>query len=131
LRYLPPFEALRSGLEITTINGELMVSCSYELFVQLIRRLIADVQVAESWYLENYPDIADAIGHGVVASAKAHFVQDGYFEGRLPFPITVDEKYYLTNNPDVTDKVRKGAVVSGQQHFNENGYREGRLPFGL
>jgi hypothetical protein len=131
LRYLPPFETLRSEVKITTVKGELMVSCSYELFVQLIRRMIADVPVAEEWYLESYPDIADAVHQGVVATAKAHFVHDGYFEGRLPFPIIIDEKYYLTNNPDVTDQVRKGDVVSGQQHFNENGYREGRLPFGL
>jgi hypothetical protein len=131
LRYLPPFETLRSNVTITTVKGELMVSCSYEIFVQLIRRLIADAQVDEAWYLESYPDIADAIRQGVVASAKVHFVQDGYFEGRLPFEITVDEKYYLANNTDVTDHVRKGDVMSGQQHFNENGYREGRLPFGL
>jgi hypothetical protein len=89
--------------------------------MQLIRRLIADVPVDERWYPESYPDIADAIQQGVVSSAKAHFVQDGYFEGRAPFPITVDEKYYLANNTDVTDQVRKGDVVSGQQHFNENG----------
>jgi hypothetical protein len=49
--------------------------------VQLIRRLIVDVAVAESWYLESYPDIAEAIRQGVVASVTAHFVQDGYFEG--------------------------------------------------
>jgi hypothetical protein len=68
-----------------------MVSCNYEIFVQLIRRLIADVQVDEKWYLESYLDIADATRQGVVASAKVHFVQDGYFEGRQPFAIAVDD----------------------------------------
>jgi hypothetical protein len=78
-----------------------------------------------------YPDIAEAIVQGIVLSSKSHFINDGYFEGRLPFPIQVDERYYLTQNPGVAEHVRKGDLASGQQHFDENGYQEGRLPFGL
>ncbi len=62
---------------------------------------------------------------------RLHFVNDGYFEGRLPFPIHVDERYYLSQNTGVADYVRKGMLESGQQHFDENGYAEGRLPFAL
>ena len=69
--------------------------------------------------------------NGLVQSARAHFVNDGYFEGRMPFPIHVDERYYLSQNKGVADYVRKGMLESGQQHFDENGYAEGRLPFGL
>ena len=85
----------------------------------------------EAGYLERYPDIADAIRRGIVQSHKAHIVNDGYFEGRLPFAIHVDEDYYFAHNPRVADFVASGNLVSGQQHFDENGYREGRLPFGL
>jgi hypothetical protein len=131
LKYLPPFEALRSYLTLTTVKGEMMVSCSYENMVQLLRRLIAGVEVDEAWYLARYPDIAKAISQGRVRSPRLHFVNDGYFEGRLPFPIHVDEPYYLEQNPGVADYVRKGILESGQQHFDENGYAEGRLPFGL
>jgi len=109
----------------------MMVTASYEDILSLIRRLIADAPVDEAWYLESYQDIAEAIGQGIVASAKSHFVNDGYFEGRLPFPIRVDEWYYLSQNPGVAEQVRKGVLASGQQHFDENGYQEGRLPFGL
>jgi hypothetical protein len=131
LKYLPPFELLKSYLTISNIEGELMVSCSYENLVQMLRQMIIGVEVDERWYLERYPDIAEAIQQGLVKSPRLHFVNDGYFEGRLPFPIRVDERYYLAQNTGVGDYVRKGTLESGQQHFDENGYAEGRLPFAL
>ncbi|HEY0183968.1 MAG TPA: hypothetical protein VGC09_14265 [Rhodopila sp.] len=131
MKYLPPFEVLKSYLTISNVKGELMVSCSYENLVQLLRRLIIGVEVDEDWYVKRYPDIADAIKEGLVPSGRQHWVHDGYFEGRLPFPIKVDERYYLAENTGVADYVRKGMLESGQQHFEENGYMEGRLPFGL
>ncbi len=131
MKYLPPFEILKAFLTISNVKGELMVSCTYENMVQLLRRVIIGVEVDEAWYLDRYPDIADAISQGLVQSARLHFVNDGYFEGRMPFPIRVDERYYLAQNAGVSDFVRKGMLVTGQQHFEENGYAEGRLPFGL
>jgi hypothetical protein len=131
VKYLPPFEILKSLLTISNVKGELMVSCSYENLVQMLRRVIIGVEVDERWYLERYPDIADAIEQGTVQSARVHFVNDGYFEGRMPFPIHVDERYYLSENKGVAEYVRKGMLESAQQHFDENGYVEGRLPFGL
>jgi hypothetical protein len=82
VRYLPPFEALKPYLTISTSKGKTTVSCSYKNFVQLIRRAIVDVPVNEPWYLERYPDIAEAIGQGIVLSPKSHFINDGYLVGR-------------------------------------------------
>ena len=131
VKYLPPFEVLKSHLTFSTVDGDLMVSCSYENLVQLVRRLIAGVEVDEKWYLERYQDIAAAMDQGIVSSAQSHFVNDGYFEGRVPFKIKVDERHYLAQNPGIADYVRRGMLESGQQHFDENGYEEGRLPFAL
>ena len=131
MKYLPPFEVLKSYLTISNVKGELMVTCSYESLVQMLRQLIIGVQVDEAWYLERYPDIAEAISQGVVQSPRVHFGNDGYFEGRLPFPIAVDNAWYQAQYPDVADSVRLGAVESPQTHFEEDGYREGRLPFNL
>jgi hypothetical protein len=131
VKYLPPFGTLSADLTISNVNGELMVNCTYDKLVQMLRRLLIGVEVDEKWYLERYPDIADAIHKGAVQSPRLHFVNDGYFEGRMPFPIVVDERYYLVENEGVADYVRKGALESAQQHFDENGYAEGRLPFGL
>lgn len=131
MKYLPPFEQLKSFLTVSNIKGELMVSCTYDNIVEMFRQMIAGIEVDEAWYLERYPDIAAAIRRGDVPSAQWHFVNDGYFEGRMPFQIHVDEHYYLANNAGIAEYVRKGLLESGQQHFEENGYAEGRLPFGL
>ena len=74
---------------------------------------------------------AKVIAEGGLPSGRRHFIDDGYFEGRLPFPIKVDEQWYLAQNPDVAEDVRKGVIASGQAHFDAFGYCEGRLPFPL
>lgn len=129
MRYLPPFDLIRRSVEISTVRGELRVSLSYESFINILRTLLSGVEVDEAWYLEQYEDIAEAVRAGNLASAKQHFLDDGFFEGRLPFPMPVDETWYLERYPDVAECVSKGVVNSGQQHFTEDGYREGRLPF--
>ncbi len=131
MKYLPPFELIRRSIEISTVRGELRVNVSYEDFVKILKTLIQGIEVNEAWYAKTYEDIGGAIKNGVVRSARQHFVDDGYFEGRRPFPIAVDEKWYLTANPDVADSIRHGNVVSAQEHFDKDGYSEGRLPFGM
>jgi hypothetical protein len=131
VKYLPPFELIRRSIEISTVRGELRVNVSYEDFVGILRTLIRGVEVDEAWYARIYEDIGNAVKDGILRSSKQHFIDDGYFEGRLPFPMQVDERWYLTENPDVADSIRKGVVDSAQDHFDRDGYREGRLPFGL
>lgn len=131
MKYLPPFELIRRSIEISTVRGELRVNVSYENFVAILRMMILGIEVNEAWYARTYEDIGSAVQDGVLQSAKQHFVNDGYFEGRLPFPILIDERWYLAENPDVAESVRKGLVDSAQDHFTKDGYREGRLPFGL
>jgi hypothetical protein len=127
--YLPPFETIRAMLPITNEKGTPVVTGTYEEFLELIRALLVSVQVDETWYLNTYPDVAEAIKEGKVATAREHFMYDGYFEGRWPFPIVVNERWYLTQNPGVADYIRAGRLTSAQQHFDHDGYREGRLPF--
>jgi hypothetical protein len=131
VKYLPPFDLIRRMVEVSTVRGELRVSLSYDDFIKIMRMMISGIEVDERWYLQEHEDIAQAIARGEVASAKQHFVDDGYFEGRLPFAMPVDERWYLEHNPDVADSVRRGVVGDGQQHFTEDGYREGRLPYEL
>lgn len=131
MKYLPPFELIRRSIEISTVRGELRVNMAYEDFVKILRTMIAGIEVDEAWYLQTYEDIASAIKAGAVRSAKQHFVDDGYFEGRRPFPMQVDERWYLIENPDVADHIRRGEITSAQEHFEQDGYREGRLPFAM
>jgi hypothetical protein len=131
VRYVPPFDLIRRSVEISTVKGELRVNLSYEEFIRILKMMIAGIEVNDDWYTRTYEDIGKAIKDGAVTSAQQHFVDDGYFEGRLPFPMQVDEKWYLQQNPDVADSVRRGALATAQAHFDEDGYREGRLPFKL
>ena len=131
MKYLPPFDKIRSRMTLATVRGSVTASASYTEFQVLIRTLLAGIEVDEVWYLEQNPDIAEAIKAGIVGSAKQHFVYDGYFEGRRPFPIKVDETFYLAQYPEVAEAIQDGRLESAQQHFDENGYREGRLPYPL
>ena len=96
-----------------------------------MKTLIQGIEVDEDWYVRTYEDIGEAIKQGIVQSARHHFVEDGYFEGRRPFAIAVDERWYLRENPDVAESISTGIVPSAQEHFDKDGYTEGRLPFGL
>lgn len=129
VNYLPPFEGLKSFVNFAAVKGELTVSASYEQFTILIRALLQGIDVDEAWYFSQYPDVAQAVRDGGIGSAKEHFLHNGYFEGRVPFPITVDEVWYLEQNPGVAEYIARGDLDSAQQHFYEFGYREGRKPF--
>ena len=129
MNYLPPFEGIKPFVAFAAVKGELTISATYPQFLVMIRALLQGIQVNEAWYLERYPDVAEGIKAGTVVSAKEHFLNDGYFEGRIPFPIAVDEAWYLEQNPGVADYIARGEIASAQQHFDEHGYMEGRRPF--
>lgn len=128
MKYLPPFEGIKANVAFAAVKGELTITATYAQFTTLIRSLLQVIEVDEVWYLSQYPDVADAIRNGIVTSAQEHFMNDGYFEGRIPFLIEVDEAWYLEQNPGVAEYIARGELESAQQHFNDNGYREGRRP---
>jgi hypothetical protein len=127
--YLPPFNVIKRLVEMSTSKGQLIATVSYENLVMMIKLLLSSVEVNERWYLTQYPDVADAITQGKTPSARQHFIDNGYFEGRLPFPIPVDEDWYKREYPDVAESIRLGSDPSGHAHFVRDGYKEGRLPF--
>jgi hypothetical protein len=94
----------------------------------MIQAFLVGVEVDEEWYLEQNEDVAEGIRAGKIISARQHFLDHGYFEGRAPFPMMVDEAWYLARNADVAEQVRLGAFESGQAHFDAAGYLEGRMP---
>jgi hypothetical protein len=129
VNYVPPFEGIKAFVTFAAVKGELTVSATYSQFTTLIQTLLQGIHVDEEWYLTQNPDVAQAISEGKVPSAREHFLSDGYFEGRVPFPIIVDEVWYLEQNPGVAEFIARGDLDSAQQHFEEHGYREGRRPF--
>ncbi len=128
--YVPPFELLKGLVDVSAVKGELRVTATYKQFVEILKLMLVGIKVDEAWYLKQYEDIAEAIKAGIVQSPQQHFIDDGYFEGRLPGPMVVDEKWYLEAYPDVADGIRAGTLTSAQAHFERDGYKEGRRPFG-
>lgn len=127
-RYVPPFAELLGQFRS---EPDQRLSVSEAELRKILSRLLAGVEVDEAWYLAKYDDVPHGIANGSIQSAGQHFIEHGFFEGRMPHAITVDERWYLTTYPDVAEGVRRGRLQSGQQHFDENGYKEGRLPFKL
>jgi hypothetical protein len=118
-------------LNLTTARGKTRVDMTYEDAQKLIRHLLSAIEVDEAFYLARNADVAEGIRRGTIRSAQEHFVDHGYFEGRMPYPIEVDEQWYLTTHADVAETLRTGAYTSGQEHFDGPGYPEGREPYPL
>jgi hypothetical protein len=129
VRYVPPFEHIKGHLRVSEARGgAIRVKATYEDMLRLIQALLVGIDVDEAWYLQQNEDVAQGIREGKIQSAKQHFLDHGYFEGRAPYRIAVDEAWYLATNADVAEQVRLGTFASGQAHFDAAGYQEGRLP---
>jgi hypothetical protein len=79
----------------------------------------------ENYYLSVYPDVAQAVAAGTIASGYDHYLQYGQYEGRNPSPYWA-ESWYLQENPDVAAAVKTGAVSSGFMHYYLYGQYENR-----
>ena len=128
MKYLVPFKILRNSLKLLSVKGQLKVDMTYEEFMGVTKRLLQAVPIDEVWYRTTYPDVDQAIRTGTYRSARQHFVEHGYFEGRRPFDLEIDEAFYIRTYPDIEESVKKGLVASALDHFIRNGYDEGRTP---
>src|ERR1700691_5088548 len=121
MKYLIPFAILRKEL----MNGS--GGLTDEQVIAAVRRMLPAVTVDETWYLTRYPDVAEAVRTGSRKSAQAHFVEDGYFEGRQPFAHELDEEWYLSTYNDIAQGIEAGEISSALEHYDQHGYHEGRL----
>jgi hypothetical protein len=114
------------GIRSSTLPAEMQIT--REQLTSVIKSVLRGVNVDEVWYRRTYPDVDEAIKAGSYKSAKQHFVEDGYFEGRRPGVAIVDEDWYLSVYKDVAEGVETGEITSCQDHFESHGEAEGRLP---
>lgn len=70
---LPSFVAVRQAM---------LLDVSTETLRRLLVPYIEATPLDEPAYLVRHPDVAAAVGAGQFASARHHYVQTGYFEGR-------------------------------------------------
>jgi hypothetical protein len=129
LRYLPPFSVVKRMVRRPNPGEKTRVYTCLEDLQAVIRTLLTVVEVDEVFYLERNADVAKGIEEGVIRSAQDHFVNHGYFEGRMPYPIWIDEPWYLTTHADFAKTVAEGTYATAQDHFDGPGYAEGRAPY--
>jgi len=78
--------------EIVSMLGVDLISATQPLLVEpsilldVLRLCLRGVTVDEQRYCRAYPDVATAIAEGSVDSARAHYIEHGFFEGREPVP---------------------------------------------
>jgi hypothetical protein len=128
VKYLPPFDIVMGLLVFFEIKGEQYAVISKADLVKLIKLFLAGAAIDEEWYQHHYKDIRSAIASGGFPSARLHFINHGYFEGRLAFPHKVNEASYIARYPDIANGIAGGIIKSATQHYVEYGYKEGRTP---
>jgi hypothetical protein len=109
-------------------DGGADVKLPKDVFDRLLRAALAGSHFDEEWYLKANPDVAAAVRARKVESGHTHYINTGYFEGRLPYEIDVDEEYYFEKNDDVKRAARARKLRSAKEHWYSNGIKEGRDP---
>jgi hypothetical protein len=126
--YIMPYKRAMRELGLDPLAVPDTISLSRENLTWLFKILLRGVDVDEEWYRSAYPDVDAAIKGGAYKSAKHHFVENGYFEGRRPGKVVVNQDWYKQAYPDIADGVEFGEINSCQEHFDQHGEAEGRLP---
>jgi GT2 family glycosyltransferase/glycosyltransferase involved in cell wall biosynthesis len=79
------------------------------------------------WYLDRYPDVAEAIARGEWLCALHHYLYNPSPTWFDPLP-DFSEAYYLARYPDLVPVIEAGSFRNGYQHFMRHGVREFRSP---
>lgn len=128
--YLPHIDLLLQALRINRerLNSKSKIAIDAKLLRGLIQAAVARMPFSEEFYLNAYPDIAEAHAGGTISDPHQHFVEVGFLEGRFGAPPPVDETYYTSLYKDVAQAITRGDIQSGQEHYLRQGAAEGRVP---
>ena len=128
--YLPHIDLLLQALRINRerLSSKSKVAIDAKLLRGLIQASVARAPFSDEFYLQTYPDIAEAHAAGTIPDLHRHYVEAGFFEGRLGTPPPVDEAFYTTYYKDVGQAVTRGDIASATEHYLRQGAAEGRIP---
>ena len=128
--YLRHIELLLQALRINRarLNSKSKIAIDAKLLRGLIQAAVARVPFSDEFYLRTYPDIAEAHAAGTIPDVHRHYVEAGFFEGRLGTPPPVDEAFYMSYYKDVGLAVTRGDIPSATEHYLRQGAAEGRIP---
>jgi hypothetical protein len=83
---IPSYREITEVLGFDLVSASNPVSVDPQALLELVGRFIRQIDVDEAGYRREYPDVAQAIERGEIVSARDHFLEFGYFEGRDPTP---------------------------------------------
>jgi len=128
--YLPHVDLLAQAMRVTRerLNSRSKVAIEARLLRQILQAVVSHMPFSEEFYRTTYADLGAAAAGGQISDLHRHFVETGYFEGRLGAPTEVDEAFYLGLYPDIALAIQRGEVGSAQEHYLRSGAAEGRVP---
>ncbi|MEO0818762.1 MAG: hypothetical protein AAFX86_15850 [Pseudomonadota bacterium] len=103
------------------------ISMSREDLLGIFSSIAEAYPFDEDFYLEAYPDVKNAIEAGAAPSARDHYINSGFIEGRVGSPELFNAEVYRQNNPDVASAFEPGDDEALLQHYVHLGCREGRV----
>lgn len=83
---LPQWEQLLALLDPSDADDEAARTVAMPLVEAAVRTFLPWLPFDAEWYLRANPDVAEAVAEGALESAHAHFIDNGFFEGRAPIP---------------------------------------------
>ena len=128
--YVPHIELVLQALRVhpDRLSGRSKIAVEARLLRMLLQHLVSTLPFDATFYRANYPDIDASARADQMPDLHRHFIENGFFEGRLGAPPEVDEPFYLRTYPDVADAIARGDVRSASEHYIHSGAAEGRVP---
>ena len=128
--YFPHIDLILHSLRINRdrLSSKSKIAIDARLLRLMLQTIAATLPFSEDFYMETYPDLAEAYAAGKIPNLRQHFLDSGYLEGRIGSPPDVDEGYYLGAYKDVGKAVNAGDVANGAEHYMRAGAAEGRVP---
>jgi hypothetical protein len=128
--YLPHIDLLAAAMHIPRerLNSRSKIAIDARLLRLILQTLVRSLPFSEAFYRASYPDLAAAAAAGQIADLHRHYVDTGFFEGRIGAPPEVDEAFYRAAYPDIAAAIARGDVPSAAAHYALAGAAEGRVP---
>ncbi len=123
------FEALQREISSQALKTEKGTFYPQATIDRLLDVLARSIPVDQDFYFSKHPDIGQAWEAGEIPSAAQHFVEHGFYEGRIPSSVLIDEEDYLRRYPDIVDGLKAGNIESASEHWIRFGRFEGRVAY--
>lgn len=129
-QYVPHVDLLAQAMRINRdrLGSRSKIAIDAKLLRWILQNLVSHMPFSDQFYREAYADIGAAAAAGQIPDLHRHYVETGFFEGRIGAPSEVDEAFYLASYPDVATAIERGEVSSAAEHYIRSGAAEGRVP---